>query len=136
MAASPNHFLVCRLKLLPVLVLLSVTLFTWPKDGVSASNGMALRVYSSGEYSSQEGERYGLEVTFVPFYGGVRVLWRMASGKVWPPVLTDAVKENDTWVIEVPVGEEGTGKWILKESAGRLTATGPNGLKFQMRRRF
>ena len=105
-----------------------------PTEAFAAEPWFAMRSYTSLGTVKGEGESYGLAVSFVPFSGGERVLWRMAAGRLEPPLLLNAEREGRYIIVEVPSGIEGEGVWKLLEQNGTTVARGPNDLVFNMKR--
>ena|SRR6266852_5042529 len=105
------------------------------QPAIAADDWFVMRTYSSIGLVQGEGETYGLAVSFVPYSGGEKVLWRMAAGRLEPPILLNADRQGSSIFVVVPAGHEGAGRWKIVEQKGVAIAQGPNDLVFKMIRK-
>ncbi len=91
--------------------------------------------YSSIQYSPDAGDVVGLEVILVPYTGGTRVLWRMASGRIEEPVLLSPRFEGKKILVDVPSENGPTVTWVLLLKGAVLTASSPNGDTYRLQKR-
>jgi hypothetical protein len=91
-------------------------------------------VYSSLTFSPREGETYGLEILVLPSSSGKQILWRSGNGRLEPAILLEPIHDNENWVVEVPPVIDGAGKWQLKIKDSEITAIGPKGQTFRLKK--
>ena len=99
-----------------------------------SDRSIGLEVYSALNFIPDEGEFYGLQITFVPYSGGKKLLWRSASGPLAEPLLLDFIEKDGVISVQLPVTSDDAGKWLLRITGTTLHATGPRNLKFDLRR--
>jgi hypothetical protein len=119
-----------------IVVLVISLLIGAPAETDASSNQdvtAGIRMYAEMSFNKVEGEYYGVQVVIVPYYQGLKVLWRTASGRVNAPLLLDAVRENSIIKITVPESSDDFGEWKLSVEGNVLRAQGPRDLHFELR---
>ena len=107
---------------------------SWAASPIKAPSEQ-LRTFSSIAFNRDAGDYYGLELTFVPYTGGTYVLWRMASGRIQPPRLLEAIPKGRGWVLQLPADDDVPGEWLVEQSGQELSAKAPTGTVFKLKRR-
>lgn len=117
------------------LVLLAIFVGTsWATDPIKFPPDQ-LRTFSSIAFNRDAGDYYGLELTLVPYTGGVYVLWRGASGRIEAPRLLEAVPKGRGWVLQLPVDDDAPGEWVIEPHGKDLVAKAPTGVTFRLKPR-
>lgn len=93
-----------------------------------------LEIFSSMAYSREGGDFYGLEVTFVPYTGGMFLLWRAATGRIEAPLLLEAKLDGDIWHVSLPLESDNPGTWAVQVNGSILRAIAPNGNVYRLNR--
>jgi hypothetical protein len=104
-------------------------------SALAAEDWFVIRNYSGIGFTKDEGETYGLAISFVPYSGGEKVLWRMAAGRLETPLLLNTIRRGSSITLVVPPGHEGAGLWKIVEEKNTAIARGPNDLVFKMNRK-